>query len=116
MTVTTNAAATIAGKASASTSAVTGARPNKINAKAGAAVTRKSAVTTNPAAWSKPLVAASDPDIKVARAAKIHAAASRMHAMIVAVRSFVRPSSIVEERSVVCFWRDRVVDAAVAAG
>jgi hypothetical protein len=116
MTVTTNATATIVGKASASTSAVTGARPNKINAKAGAAVTRKSAVNTNPAAWSKPLVAASDPDIKVATATKIHAAASRMHAMIVALRSFVRPSSIVEERSVVCFWRDRVVDAAVAAG
>ena len=89
MTAATNRAANAAGKANASVSAVLGARPNKANARAGAPVTRNSAVTIRPAPSSSPLVAASDPDRKVAKATKTHAAASTRHTMMVAVRSFI---------------------------
>ena len=69
-----------------------------------------------PSGLSKPLVAASDPDIKAARATKIHAAASRNARDDRRCSKFRAAIVHRRGRSVVCFWRDRVVDAAVAAG
>ena len=87
-TAATNRAVNAAGKASARMSAVAPARPHRTNANAGTPVTRNSAVTTRPAPSSRPLVAASDPDMKVANATMLHTAASARQAMMVAVRRF----------------------------
>ena len=88
ITAATNAATKAIGNASASTSAAVGARLIQANAKAGAPVTRNSTVTTTPAPWSKPLVAASDPDVKDANATNANIAASTRPMQIVVIRRF----------------------------
>ena len=78
------------GKASADVKANRGARPTKASTRAGTAVTSHSTVATNPAALSKPFVAGSEPDRKVATATNAHPPASRRETTIATVRMFTR--------------------------
>jgi hypothetical protein len=65
---------------------VRGARPRSHSMNAGTAVISSSAVTSTPAAWSSPRVAASGRDHSVAAATSANSATSRMQTMSVAVR------------------------------